>query len=282
MSYFSQRQAVLATMHHKEKAIAPLLKQSLDIDVIVPPNFNSDRFGTFTRDIDRPANQLETAKLKALAALELTDATLAIASEGTFSPHPAMPWVPCDREIVVLIDRHHDLELVGEAISTETNFNHAAIASLDEALTFAQKVGFPSHGLVIMPDADAKETNHLIKGISTEAQLSQAVTHMLEKFGHAHLETDMRAMHNPTRMKVIQQATQDLIRKATNPCPNCRTPGFAIVERRSGLPCGLCSHPTQQTLAVIYRCAKCDFEKPVIFPDGVQSADPMYCDFCNP
>lgn len=269
-------------MHQKENAIAPLLKQSLDIDVIVPPNFNSDRFGTFTRDVDRPAGQLETARIKALAALELTDATIAIASEGSFSPHPALPFLPCDREIVVLIDRQHDLELVGEAVSTETNFSHAAIASLDDALKFAQKIGFPSHGLVVMRDAKSKETNQFIKGITTEAQLIQYVTQMLETFGSAHLETDMRAMHNPTRMKVIAQATQDLIRKATHHCPNCNTPGFAVVERRSGLPCELCNHLTDQTLAVIYRCPKCQFEQPEMYPNGIQFADPMYCDFCNP
>lgn len=269
-------------MHQKEKAIAPLLKQSLDIDVIVPPNFNSDRFGTFTRDVDRPAGQLETARIKALAALELMDATIAIASEGSFSPHPALPFLPCDREIVVLIDRQHDLEIVGEAVSTETNFSHVAIASLGEALKFAQKVGFPAHGLVVMPDAKAKETNQFIKGITTETQLIQSVTQMLETVGSAHLETDMRAMHNPTRMKVIQQATQDLIQKANQLCPSCHIPGFALVERRSGLPCELCSHPTKQTLTVIYRCQKCQFEQPKMYPNGIQTADPMYCDFCNP
>jgi predicted Zn-ribbon and HTH transcriptional regulator len=282
VSYFAQRQAILATMHQKEKAIAPLLKQSLDIDVIVPPNFDSDRFGTFTRDVDRPAGQLETARIKALAALEVMAATIAIASEGSFSPHPALPFLPCDRELVVLIDPQNDLEIVGEAISTETNFSHAAIASLEDALKFAQKIGFPSHGLVVMPDAKAKDPQQLIKGITTEPQLIQAVTQMLEAFGQAHLETDMRAMHNPTRMKVIQQATQDLIRKATSHCPSCQSPGFAVVERRSGLPCELCSHLTDQTLAVIYRCPKCQFEQAEMYPNGIQFADPMYCDFCNP
>lgn len=282
MSYFSQRQAVLATMHQKEKVIAPLLKQELGIDVIVPSNFNSDRFGTFTRDVDRPANQVETAKLKALAALELIDVSMAIASEGTFSPHPAMPFLPCNREIVVLIDRQQELALVGEASSTETNFSHAAVSSLEEAVAFAQKIGFPSHGLVIMPDARSKDTNYLLKGITTETQLTIAITQMLAKFGQAHLETDMRAMHNPTRMKVIQQATENLIRKAKQCCPNCNTPGFDVVEQRPGLLCGLCSHPTQQILASIYACQRCGFEQPLMFPNGIQSADPMYCEFCNP
>lgn len=279
---FANRQAVLATMHRKEVAIAPLLKQELGIEVVVLPNFNSDRFGTFTREIDRPANQVETAKLKALAALELTDAAIAIASEGSFTPHPAMPFLPCDREVVVLIDRQQGLEIVGEALSTETNFRHAAIASVEAAIAFGEKVGFPTHGLIAMPDADCRDATLIYKGITTEAELIERVTHLLKTAGQAHLETDMRAMHNPTRMKVIQQATQDLIRKLKQACPQCGTPGFDVVERRRGLPCALCFHPTEQTLALIYRCQRCHFEQPVMFPNGVQTADPTYCEFCNP
>lgn len=281
-AYFADRCAVLATMHKKEAAIAPLLKQALGLEVMVPEHFNSDRFGTFTRDVDRPTNQLETARLKAFAALELTGETLALASEGSFSPHPAMPFLPCDREIVVLVDRHHDLEIVGEAISTATNFSHAAIATLDEALLFAQKVGFPSHGLVVMPAPPSSDSNLMLKGIVTEPNLITAVTRTLKQFGTAHLETDMRAMYNPTRMQVIAQATQHLISKAKHHCPNCNVPGFSIGEYRHGLPCGLCGQPTAQVLAAIYRCQKCHFEQPKLFPHGTQTADPMYCDFCNP
>jgi len=281
-SEFAQRVAVLATMHRKETAIAPLLKQELGIEVVVPPNFNSDRFGTFTRDIERPADQIETAKLKALAALEMTNETIAIASEGTFGPHPAMPFLPCDREVVVLIDQIHELVLIGEALSTETNFSHAAIASIDEALAFAQKAGFPAHGLVAMPNSHCRDTSQIHKGITTETQLIETVTHLLKMVGSVHLETDMRAMHNPTRMKVIQQATQDLIRKAKQSCPECGLPGFDVTEYRRGLPCALCCHPTNQILASIYRCQRCGFEQPVMFPHGIQAADPTFCEFCNP
>ena len=70
---FHDRLVVIATMHRKELAIAPILQTSLGVRVTVPQDFDSDLFGTFTRDIDRPANQVETAKLKAEKALELID-----------------------------------------------------------------------------------------------------------------------------------------------------------------------------------------------------------------
>lgn len=44
---FVNRVAVLATMYHKEKVIAPILEQELGIKVIVPQDFDTDRFGTF-------------------------------------------------------------------------------------------------------------------------------------------------------------------------------------------------------------------------------------------
>jgi hypothetical protein len=117
-SGFTGRTAVLATMHQKEQVIAPILQQELGLEVIIPQGFDTDRFGTFTRDRPRPDHQLATARLKALAALEITGADLAIASEGAFAPHPDLPMLPCDRELVVLVDRTHDLEIVGVALST--------------------------------------------------------------------------------------------------------------------------------------------------------------------
>jgi hypothetical protein len=81
---FADRHAVIATRHRKELAIAPILETGLGLRITVPPDFDSDLFGTFTRDINRPANQIQTAKLKAKRAIELMDIDLAIASEGSF------------------------------------------------------------------------------------------------------------------------------------------------------------------------------------------------------
>jgi hypothetical protein len=78
-SPFENRIAVLATMHQKEKAIAPLLASELGMRAIVPAQFDTDRFGTFTREIERIGTQIEAARLKAQAALNLTGEMIAIA-----------------------------------------------------------------------------------------------------------------------------------------------------------------------------------------------------------
>ena len=88
---FKDRIAVLGTMHQKERVIAPLLENQLGIKVTVPKNFNTDKFGSFTREIERPGNQIEAARLKAQQALLLTGDSLGIASEGSIAAHHYLP-----------------------------------------------------------------------------------------------------------------------------------------------------------------------------------------------
>lgn len=281
---FTNRVAVLATMHNKEKVISPLLEQELGIKVIVPSNFDTDSFGTFTREVKRRGTQIEAARFKAEQALAVTGETLALASEGTFGPHPAIPFLSCNREIVLLLDKKNDLEIIGEEFSTETNHNHQVVKSVEEAYEFAKKVGFPEHGLVIMFEEVPKDSSEVIKGITTEEKLVEAVTFVLKNSpnGKAHIETDMRALYNPTRMKNIEKATGDLIDKIKSVCPECDWPGFGLTERKKGLPCALCYLPTQLTLSAIHQCKKCGFSKEILFPDGMKQADPSQCMYCNP
>ncbi|NJM96014.1 MAG: hypothetical protein HC800_01270 [Phormidesmis sp. RL_2_1] len=289
-SFFANRVAVIATMHHKEQAIAPLVESALGVKTLVPTDFNTDAFGTFTRETKRPADQLMTARLKAEAAMKLTGTTLAIASEGSFGPHPQIPFVACNRELVVLCDHQHQLEIVGEVLSNETNFQSQTVRSAQEALAFAQSIGFPEHGVVVMQASQAEPQTAIAKGITTEADLVQAVNLALDQSlalepalqGKVHLETDMRALYNPTRMNAIAQATQDLLAKISQPCPHCHYPGFTIVQRRPGLPCNLCGAATLLTLSVLYRCQHCQFQQEQPFPDSVQFADPARCFYCNP
>lgn len=283
-SWLKNRVAVLATMHRKEQAIAPPLKQKLNMEVIVPENFNTDRFGTFTRDIERAGTQLEAARLKAQTALEVTGETLAIASEGMFYPHPALPSVACNREIVLLLDKKHDLEIVGTEVSLETNFAHQQVKTVQAALEFAQKAGFPEHGLVVMFNKETQNQEEIFKGITDPEQLVETVEFVLKHSPQkmAHIETDMRAMYNPTRMQAIAKATENLIEKIEQICPNCGCPGFDVVERKKGLPCQLCKFPTSLIRAEIYQCQKCQFRQESLFPQGQEFADPAQCMYCNP
>jgi hypothetical protein len=281
---FTECSALLATMHGKESVIAPILLETLQLQVKVPHPFNTDIFGTFTRDVPRPGDQLQTARAKANTILKQFGGAIAIASEGAFGPHPLLPTLPSDREIVLLVDQRYGLEVVGEALSTQTNFNHCIIETLAQAMEFADKIGFPQHGLIATTHAETKNAAEIIKGITSEAQLEQAIVELKSRstVGAVHLETDMRAMYNPTRMKVIAEATQNLVQNLLRRCPACQWPNFAIAERNTGLPCSWCGAPTDLIRSVIYHCQHCGFRQESFFPNEQETADPGQCPFCNP
>ena len=48
-------------MRGEERAISPLLTEALGLDCIVLTSFDTDRFGTFTREIERTGTQLDAA-----------------------------------------------------------------------------------------------------------------------------------------------------------------------------------------------------------------------------
>ncbi len=284
MDGFAGRTLVIATMHQKEQVIAPLVEAALGVQAIVPSAFDSDRFGTFTRDIPRSGSQREAARHKAEAALAATGATLAIASEGAFFPHPGAPYVACNREIVLCLDREQNLEIVGEVVSTQTNYAQQTVRSLAEALAFAERVGFPDHGLVVMPQAQPQPGDPIVKGIRDPSVLVQTVEQFLSQSPTAqvHLETDMRAMHNPTRMQAIAEATQNLLQRVQQVCPACDCPGFSCVDQIPGLPCQWCQMPTAMIRAERFACQRCDYQEYRPNALGLTQADPAHCAYCNP
>ena len=183
--------------------------------------------------------------------------------------------------MILFIDEENDLEIIGTEISLETNFAHTSVETVEEALSFAEKIGFPSHGLVVMSNSQPGDSEYIFKGIVTEKDLIDAINTLINSSQKkVHLETDMRAMYNPTRMKVIAQATQNLINTILNHCPNCDYPGFEMVQQRSGLICSLCNYPTDLIKSEVYQCHKCSFQQ--IKDKEIKFADPMYCNYCNP
>lgn len=277
---FHGRTLWVATMHRKQEVIGPALAP-LEVTIAVPP-LNTDLLGTFSREVERPGDQLFTARRKAELALEVSGGDLAVASEGSFAPHPQMPWIPINRELVLLLDRQQDLEVVAEVTSTETNYASRQIRTWEAARSFARQVKFPEHGLILMPQAQPRPGDPIFKGIASWEELEERVGEMLQSRGTAHLETDMRAHYNPTRMQVIKQATEKLLQRLISLCPSCGSPGFGEFQYISGLPCGICGTPTSLRQAVLWACPKCHYTEKRSIPDHPTTADPTYCPVCNP
>ncbi len=276
--------AVLATMHGKERVIAPILRQALGLDVVLAAGLDTDAFGTFTREIDRPGTQVATARMKAQAGLRMDPAAaIGLASEGSFFAHPHIPFVPMAREIVMLLERPGVLEIAGIDEGIETNYGHVVATGIEAAMTFAEASGFPAHGLVVMASRDGMPDPRLLlrKDIDNADALADAVGQAIRLIGAAHVETDMRAHRNPTRMAAIERATHDLVQRLRSLCPVCERPGFAAIGRVPGLPCRACGASTRQVMATRMGCVGCGHEVTVERTDAA-SADPAACDFCNP
>jgi hypothetical protein len=277
------KRAVLATMHGKERVIRPLLEGGLGLQIVLPDSFDTDRFGTFSREIERAGSQLDAARAKIEAAFEHDrSAKIAIASEGSFGLHPFIPFVAIGREIVVLHDRETGLELIGHHADLSTNFAHEMVESIEAAIIFAKRIDFPRHGLIVIgvSEGNPAPDQYLHKNVRSFDDLTARVGEAIAICGAAHLETDMRAYRNPTRMRAIKRATIDLIRRYRSACPICARPGFTVAERLTGLPCAWCGEPTIALRAEVYLCADCDYrlEQPV----EVSTADPGQCPNCNP
>lgn len=280
MKLYSNRKIVLLTKHSKEEVIKPIIELATGCELIIESRFDTDKFGTFSREIKRPKSQLDTARLKIKKGLKLSCADIGIASEGSFGSHPILP-APWNIELVLLYDKKDKFEIYGVHESADTNFNHIKVSAYEDVLLFAEKIGFPEHYLILRPDHE--KANKIIKDINSHEKLKEAFYKCLalSKSGEVFVETDMRAHANPTRMKNIQKATENLVSKLLSLCPNCNSPGFIVTEVVRGLPCERCGLASETVLKYIYICHKCKHEKVDYFPNG-QTAPAQYCNYCNP
>ena len=277
---FKGRRLLIATKHHKEQVIAPILEKGLGVLCFVPKNYDSDIFGTFSGEVERKNTAVETVKAKCLAAMEKFKCDLGIASEGSFGSHPSFFFAQADDEFLIFIDKKNDLEIIVRELSLDTNFYGEEILNEKMLFDFAYRVKFPSHAIILRSKPD--NLKEISKGITTRSQLEDSFQHLMSVYGSVYAETDMRAMNNPTRMGVIKRAAQKLLETIKAKCPSCKTPGFSITDLKEGLPCSWCSAPTRSTLSFIYTCKKCSFRSEKMHPHKKTTEEPQFCDSCNP
>lgn len=282
--FFSGKSCVFVTMHEKESAVLPILLGVQGIDIQTANHLNTDSLGTFSGEIERQKDPLQTAIDKADLAKQFASADLALSSEGSFGPHPSMFFIPADQEWLVLKDLKSDQYWAVHHISTDTNFNSIQPKTWDEIADFLTKIQFPSHGLIVkVLDKVTLSIDLIFKDIDLVSNLKEIYQtyHQIEQRTLV-LETDMRAHRNPTRMKVIAEAAEKLKSKLNSLCPSCDFPGFDSVEVELGLPCAWCQAPTRLIYRSLLKCQSCNFNEWKLFPHGHSEADPGNCDHCNP
>lgn len=274
------RRVALLTQHGKQAVIAPVLEPGLGCVIEPVSGFDTDLLGTFTRDVPRPGSQLEAARRKARKGMELAGLGLGLASEGSFGPDPFTGLFTWNLELLVWIDDAQGVEVVGMAQGVARS-SHQLTGEWSALEAFARREGFPGHQLVLRPDSEHDPRLH--KGIAdwTDLRARFDEARAASTTGQVFVEHDLRAFANPTRMKLIGQAAQDLLQRLRSRCPACQAPGFWITERQPGLPCADCGMPTSSHRSEVWACVRCAHRAERPRTDR-STAEPRHCDHCNP
>ena len=271
---------LIATMHEKQRAIRPSFESILGFEIQVG-ELNTDALGTFTGEIERTLPPRECAKTKCLNALSLHGKQIGIANEGSFGPHPIIPFVSVDHEIFFFADLEIGYHLCISKMFTETNFAAGTFCEFDSIIEFARKTQFPSHALILRPN-HWEDKKVCFKGLQSIDDLYTAFekSRSISSDQKVWIETDMRAHKNPTRMHQLEKFSEEMAQRLSTPCPACEIPGWGPVDKITGLPCAECGAETELTRGVIWGCCRCPHQESI--PVDQTLAEPQYCPLCNP
>ncbi len=280
---FGGRSLAVATMHGKEQVIGPALCAALPLAGFAAiPDLDTDRFGAFSGEVERTHDPRNAALHKAMHGAERSGHDLVIASEGSFVPYPPAPFLTCDEEWLVLYDARDGRSWAHRHASLETVAGGAVCGTLADVRAFAERMRFPGHGLVLKPHEHWRAGDAVVKGIPDARTLDERAAELIARHGSVWVESDLRAMRNPTRMAVIRATAERFAQELARCCPVCGEPHFAITEAVPGLLCGLCGMPTEAVRAFRRTCASCGHTALEGRTDGKVVEDPMHCANCNP
>jgi ribosomal protein L37E len=272
----------LATMHAKERAIAPPFRRVMRAEVVVAPNLDTDELGTFSGEVPRPDALVETALLKAEMVFKRLDVDCALASEGSYGPIDRVPLNPGGLEILAFIDRKRGIRLVETLTTHRTNWRLQRFEAGDpERLLALKGMGFPEYGVFVGCNSDM---DHPVKGgLRTVEDVIAAMDREARRSddGLAVLYSDMRAHRNPTRMKVLRALSWKLAKRLATLCPSCSAPGFGPIGSRRGLPCESCGEPTHWIDFEIDGCTACGHAAARPRKDGWTAAPKLSCKACR-
>ena len=280
ITLFKDRKLLIVTKHSKEEVLGPIFEKEYKVNIAIPSKFDTDSLGTFSGEIERKENAIDTLRSKCLIALDEEGLDLALATEGSFGNHPTVFFSAANDELIMLYDKQNNIEIVERVLSLETNFDAQEIHSFNQLEEFLNKIKFPSHAVIVKNRQ--QNWTKISKGIQNIETLKKIYYDFTKDQTSCFVETDMRAHYNPTRMKIIKEVGLKLVQKINTVCSNCQFPGFGVVRAEAGLLCSRCKMPTRSISAHIYQCKKCEFELIKKYPFEKTTEDPMYCDFCNP
>lgn len=283
LARFTGRTLGVATLHGKERAIGPALMKGLPLGGYrAIADVDTDRFGAFSGEVQRTTDPLNACIAKARHGAEVSGMDLVIASEGSFGPYPPAPFITCNEEWLVLLDVRSDAVHHYRHVSLNAVAGGEQCETIGAVNAFAQRQRFPEHQLVLRPQEKWSTGDPIIKGIAHAEQLSSTAEQLIAAHGSCWVETDLRAMANPTRMGVIAETAERFAQELSTLCPSCGACWFRITEALPGLPCLGCGWPTQSVRAFRRTCHVCGHSVDTPRDDGKTGEDPGACGVCNP
>ena len=264
---------LISSKHHKDKLLEPLF-QRLGTQLFVDPTFDTDLFGTFCGQIPRQEGPKTTVKEKCLAGMKKRGVLQGLASEGSFGPHPQLPFLNMNEEWLVYIDLERNIEIYGQSSSLDVCHEKLHHEDVDRLSHFLIQIDFGAQGLQLK---DANTNKIIEKGITAHSVLNDFLQHYPDWI----LETDLRAHLNPKRQAQIVAAAQNLIARSQSLCPKCEAPDFWITDYLGKLPCCQCQQASNTYQSLKYSCVNCAFER-IETRQDLHCIDPEFCPFCNP
>ncbi|WP_343573985.1 DUF6671 family protein [Mycobacterium sp.] len=269
----------IGTRHGKQHQLAPAFADVLGARLITPPDLDTDRFGTFSGERPRTLPARDAARAKAHLAMSAADTPYGLATEATYGPLPGTGW-PGHEEIALFVDDTRNLEIIeGLRIQSVPGSSRRVRAAADLPDPISQ--GWPAQACIVRPSS-GDDTAAITKGINDIRQLSAAIAIAAARStdGHAIVEPDLRAHHNPTRQAALIRLARALADRLATACPRCATPGYGRIDVERGLACRICATQTDLPRAEIHGCARCPQRHSHPLP--TTAADPRWCPTCNP
>ncbi|MEO6918182.1 MAG: DUF6671 family protein [Collimonas sp.] len=207
---------LIATMHGKEAVLGPLLAD-LGFKVLLPLGYDTDALGTFSGDVRRPGTAFEAALEKARRACVATGVMRAVSSEGSYRPCQTLFPGARSAELLAFVDLENNFSCVEYLTDLPTRFVKGRVPpdlGAPETQALLSAMDWPSVKAMVVPfdPGFGVLPTQVFKGLGDEAALAQAMLECAAQSsdGLVHLETDLRAHMNPTRMASVAKVGKHL------------------------------------------------------------------------
>lgn len=164
----------VATKHGKERLLGRTFRLAPGATISTPPGIDTDTLSTFTGEVERIGTPREVAIRKARWGLSITAEALGLASEGSFGPHPQIPWVAADHELLAFVDEERGMEVVESVFRERTNYTHCKARQVNGLNEFLCQAQLPAHALIVRPN-DGTKPELLFKEILDQKAPTNAI-----------------------------------------------------------------------------------------------------------